>query len=50
MPTTTTLADVWQVLEQVSDPEIPVLTVVDLGIVRDVRLDAEGRLEVVITP
>lgn len=41
---------IWQVLEQVSDPEIPVLTVVDLGIVRDVHIDADGRAEVVITP
>jgi ring-1,2-phenylacetyl-CoA epoxidase subunit PaaD len=29
--------DVWNVLESVPDPEIPVLTVVDLGIVRYVR-------------
>src|SRR4051812_15617428 len=28
---------VWAVLESVPDPEIPVLTVVDLGIVRHVR-------------
>jgi ring-1,2-phenylacetyl-CoA epoxidase subunit PaaD len=27
----------WQVLEGVADPEIPVVSVVDLGIVRDVR-------------
>lgn len=40
---------VWQVLQSVMDPEIPVLTVVDLGIVRYVR--AEGaRLHVGITP
>jgi ring-1,2-phenylacetyl-CoA epoxidase subunit PaaD len=39
---------VWQALEGVSDPEIPVLTVVDLGIVRAVR--AGDPVEVVITP
>lgn len=36
-------------LENVTDPEIPVLTIGDLGILRDVRDGAHG-LEVVITP
>ena len=36
---------IWSVLETVADPEIPVLSVVDLGIVREV-----GRARVVITP
>ena len=40
---------VWQVLQSVMDPEIPVLTVVDLGIVRYVRADG-ARLHVGITP
>lgn len=44
------LNDVRDILEKVSDPEIPVLTITDLGIVRDVRLDTSGQLEVVITP
>ncbi|MGH8301326.1 MAG: 1,2-phenylacetyl-CoA epoxidase subunit PaaD [Steroidobacteraceae bacterium] len=39
----------WRVLRSVMDPEIPVLTVVDLGIVRYVR-PVEGRLHVGITP
>jgi ring-1,2-phenylacetyl-CoA epoxidase subunit PaaD len=38
-------AAIWAVLEQVPDPEIPAVSVVDLGIVRDV---AEDR--VIITP
>jgi len=37
-------------LQQVSDPEIPVLTVDDLGIIRDLRFAEDGVLEVVITP
>lgn len=41
---------IWKILETVSDPEIPVLTVLDLGIVRDVRLDADGQPEIIITP
>ena len=33
----------------VVDPEIPVLTIADLGVLRDVRLQ-DGRVEVTITP
>lgn len=40
---------IWEVLGQVMDPEIPIISVVDLGIVRDV-LDENGTLEVVVTP
>jgi ring-1,2-phenylacetyl-CoA epoxidase subunit PaaD len=39
-----------ELLEQVTDPEIPVLTIEDLGILRDVTVDASGHVEVVITP
>jgi ring-1,2-phenylacetyl-CoA epoxidase subunit PaaD len=42
-------AKIWQVLETVVDPEIPVLTIVDLGIARDVRMDGD-RAIVSITP
>ena len=34
-------AKIWSLLEQVNDPEVPVLSVVDLGIVREVKLSAE---------
>ncbi len=37
-------------LEQVADPEIPVISVVDLGIVRDVIVHDHVTTEVVITP
>jgi ring-1,2-phenylacetyl-CoA epoxidase subunit PaaD len=40
---------VWRVLRSVMDPEIPVLSVVDLGVVRYVRSDGAG-LHVGITP
>lgn len=39
----------WQVLAGVPDPEVPVLSVRDLGIVRDV-IDHGEELEVVLTP
>lgn len=38
-----------QILEQVTDPEIPVLTIADLGIVRDIRI-LGNLVEIVITP
>jgi len=34
----------------VCDPEIPVLTLADLGILRDVRADDDGHLVVTLTP
>lgn len=40
---------VWEVLETVPDPEIPVLSVVDLGIIRKVEYE-NSRLVVTITP
>jgi ring-1,2-phenylacetyl-CoA epoxidase subunit PaaD len=40
---------VWAALEAVTDPEIPVVSLRELGILRDVRQGADG-LEVVITP
>ena len=39
----------WDVLSTVLDPEVPALSVRDLGIVRDVLMDERG-LEVVLTP
>ena len=40
----------WSVLGGVLDPEVPVVSVVDLGIVRDVVVDEGGALVVVVTP
>ena len=45
-----TVAGVRAVVGEVPDPEIPVLSIADLGILRDVSVDAEGRVEVTITP
>ena len=42
--------EVWRLLANVPDPEIPVLSIVDLGIVRYVHRAADGRLHVGITP
>jgi ring-1,2-phenylacetyl-CoA epoxidase subunit PaaD len=44
------LAELRAVVAEVPDPEIPVLTIADLGILRDVRWAVDGQPEVVITP
>jgi ring-1,2-phenylacetyl-CoA epoxidase subunit PaaD len=40
----------WVAAAAVTDPEVPVLTIEDLGVLRDVRLDERGRVEALITP
>ena len=47
--TPTRVERAWQVLGDVLDPEVPALSICDLGIVREVR-DEGGRLTVVLTP
>jgi ring-1,2-phenylacetyl-CoA epoxidase subunit PaaD len=44
-----TAADVWRALEGVPDPEIPVVSVVDMGLVRDVSVAGE-RVTIEFTP
>ena len=44
-----TVEQVWSWLGEVADPEIPVISVVDLGIVRDVAFE-DGECVVTITP
>lgn len=40
---------VWERLAHIPDPEIPVLSILELGVVRDVQWDGEG-LKIIITP
>jgi len=40
---------IWEILKTVNDPEIPVLSVIDLGILREIKIENEF-IEVVITP
>jgi ring-1,2-phenylacetyl-CoA epoxidase subunit PaaD len=49
-PSPELLARLHGILAQVPDPEIPVLSVLDLGVIRHLSLRADGRLEVGITP
>jgi ring-1,2-phenylacetyl-CoA epoxidase subunit PaaD len=44
--------DIWGLMQQIFDPEIPVISIVDLGIVRGVELNSPGNStdpEVIIT-
>lgn len=43
------IAEIWDWLDDVPDPEIPAISLVDLGIIRDVRWN-DDRLEVTVTP
>jgi ring-1,2-phenylacetyl-CoA epoxidase subunit PaaD len=40
---------VWQALAEIPDPEIPVISLVDLGVVKDVAVE-DGRVRVEFTP
>jgi ring-1,2-phenylacetyl-CoA epoxidase subunit PaaD len=44
-----TAEQVWEALAEISDPEIPVISLVDLGVVKDVRVDDET-VHVAFTP
>lgn len=46
---TITEEHIWKILEEVQDPEVPVLNILDLGIVREVILDGD-HIEVIATP
>lgn len=41
--------EIWNILEEVKDPEVPVLSVIDLGIIRSVKTSAE-KIDITITP
>jgi ring-1,2-phenylacetyl-CoA epoxidase subunit PaaD len=40
----------WRVLRALPDPEVPAISLVELGIVRDVSVRDDGRVQVVLTP
>lgn len=44
------LEEIWQLLESVPDPEIPVVSIRELGILRAIRRCDNGGIEVIITP
>jgi metal-sulfur cluster biosynthetic enzyme len=46
---TITTEAIWNALEEVKDPEIPVISVVEMGLIREVSLNNEGAV-VKMTP
>ncbi len=44
------VATAWLVLDTVPDPEVPALSLRDLGVIREVNVRDDGGLEVVLTP
>ena len=44
-----TAAQVWAAFEEIPDPEIPVVSLVDLGVIRSVDVH-DGHVEVELTP
>lgn len=50
--TTATLTEkqIWDWLNEIPDPEIPVISVVELGVVRQVKIDSAEKVTVEITP
>ena len=44
-----TQEDIYEILESVTDPEIPVITITDPGIVREIKIENDF-VEVIITP
>ena len=46
----TTVEEIRRIAGEIPDPELPALTIEDLGILRDVRVDAAGAVVVDITP
>jgi ring-1,2-phenylacetyl-CoA epoxidase subunit PaaD len=44
-----TAEQVWAALGEIPDPEIPVISLVDLGVIRDVKVN-DGRVRVELTP
>jgi ring-1,2-phenylacetyl-CoA epoxidase subunit PaaD len=44
-----TAADVWAALAEIPDPEVPIVSLVDLGVVRDVDIE-DGTVRIEFTP
>jgi ring-1,2-phenylacetyl-CoA epoxidase subunit PaaD len=41
--------EIWNILEEVKDPEVPVLSVIDLGIIRSIKT-LDDKIDIIITP
>ncbi|GHF11014.1 phenylacetate-CoA oxygenase subunit PaaJ [Kordiimonas sediminis] len=50
MTRTAETMEIWNTLDTVLDPEVPALSVTDLGIIRDVKLSDGGKVVIDVTP
>lgn len=50
MVTAVDIKTIYDWLEEIHDPEIPVLTLRDLGVIRNVAIDEHGKIHITITP
>lgn len=41
--------EIWNILEEVKDPEVPVLSIIDLGIIRSIK-SFDDKIDIIITP
>jgi len=41
---------IWELMHQIPDPEIPVIDIVELGVIRAVKLNNKSSVEITITP
>ena len=48
--TSSAVQQAWSLLESIPDPEIPVVSIRELGILRDIHEQPDGSVDVVITP
>jgi len=49
IPVATSITEIYQWLEEVKDPEIPVLSLVDLGVITEVEMDG-SKVRIELTP
>jgi ring-1,2-phenylacetyl-CoA epoxidase subunit PaaD len=45
-----TKEEIWDLIKDIPDPEIPVISITELGVLRDVTFNEQGQPVVVITP
>lgn len=41
---------IWGLMEEVPDPEIPIINLVELGVIREINIEKNGKINIVITP
>lgn len=42
--------DILKLLSEIPDPEIPVISIIDLGVIRDINIENENSIQLKITP